>query len=106
MTRAERKKLYEKEERLRVIKLFYELCNKEIQIFVDGKRKDSVYLMNTVKSMLKNKLSIQQQVGRKIKDSEILNETLLQIDDIYTGFVNLVKQILDRSDNNFSQDNI
>lgn len=106
MTRAERKKLYEKEERLRVIKLFYELCNKEIQIFVDGKRKDSVYLMNTIKSMLKNKLSIQQQVGKKIKDSEILNETLLQIDDIYTGFVNLVKQILDRSDNNFSQDNI
>ncbi|MCH7974569.1 MAG: DUF4407 domain-containing protein, partial [Bacteroidetes bacterium] len=106
ITCIERKKLNEKEEQIRVAKLYYELCNKEVQIYVNGKRNDSVYLMKIIESMLKNKLSIQQQMRKKIKDTEILEITLAQIEDIYTGFVNLIKQILGRSDSNFSQDNI
>ena len=67
ITRFKRTKLHEKEEQLRVTKIYYELCNRESQIKIKGKGNDSVYLMKIIESMLKNKLSAQQQVRRKIK---------------------------------------
>jgi len=103
ITQEERIKLLEKHEKLRFVKQYSELCNQELQVIAEAKEKDSVFLMRTMQTMVDKKLELQQKVIEKIKEPNLLNETLTKLEEIHFGFSSLIKKMLERSNLNFSQ---
>lgn len=105
INKAERIKLLEKTEKLRFIKQYSDICNQELQAIAYAKEKDSIFLMRSLELMVDKKIAVQQKAIEKIKDHNQLKATMSKIEEIHYGYSLIIKQMLDRSNLNFSQGN-
>lgn len=102
MSSTERLKMKEQEENLRLTQQFAELCHKETQVIAENKEKDSIYLMIKAQEMTDKKIDFVARAVGNIKDEELLREVLGRFDQIHSGFMATLNQLIIKSNANFS----
>lgn len=105
-TKSERFKLREKQEEVRIVHQFYELCNRELEIISSGKVKDSTYLMNIMQDVTVKKFEAIRNAKKKVKNSELLDDINNNLEDVYNGFVDVLKTMVNKSNNNFNYNQV
>lgn len=105
MSSKERMAVKQQEEKLRLTNAFAELCHKETQVIASNMQKDSIYLMAKAQEMTERKIDFVARALKNIKDETLLSEVLASFEAVHTGFMNVISQLISKSNSNFSTNN-